>query len=334
MTQARFPASRLTFRTVSGNVRADSSGRTPVSDAPYRAGLVAIVGRPNVGKSTLMNALLGEKVAITADRPQTTRDAIRGILSREGYQVVFVDTPGIHDASKPLNRILVRRALEVLEGVDAAVLVVDGADYASGRINGLHRQDRRILDVLKEAGLPTLVAINKVDLVSKKVKLLPVADLFGKEPPVESLFMVSAEGADGTADVLADLVARLPESDGPLYDPEIVSDAPLRFHAAEIIRERIFRLTREEIPYATAVEIERFDESTTPVEVLARIYVEKDSQRGILIGHEGEMISKIRQGAVRRLNALVGAKVHLELHISVAKDWSQDQRRLKDLGYE
>ncbi len=305
-----------------------------MSDVACRAGLVAIVGRPNVGKSTLMNALLGEKVAITADRPQTTRDAIKGILSHDDYQVVFVDTPGIHDASKPLNRILVRRALDVLEGVDCAVLVVDGAEYAAARFEGLHRQDRRILDVLKEAGLATIVVINKVDLVSKKPKLLPVADLFGQEPTVEKLYMVSAETADGTVDVLADLLTRLPEAPGPLYDPEIVSDAPLRFHAAELIRERIFRLTREEVPYATAVEIERFDESVTPVEVLARIYVEKDSQRGILIGREGEMISKIRKGAERRLNALVGAKVHLEVHVSVAKDWSQDARRLRDLGYE
>ena len=305
-----------------------------MSETTYRAGLVAIVGRPNVGKSTLMNALLGEKVAITADRPQTTRDAIKGILSRDDFQVVFVDTPGIHDASKALNRILVRRALDVLEGVDAAVLVIDAAEYASGRFEGMHRQDRRILDVLNEAGLATVAVLNKVDLVSKKPKLLPVADLFAHEPPIDGLFMVSAEAADGTADVLADLVSRLPEADGPLYDPEIVSDAPLRFHAAELIRERVFRLTREEIPYATAVEIERFDETTTPVEILARIYVEKDSQRGILIGREGEMISKIRQGAQRRLNALVGAKVHLELHVSVAKGWSQDERRLKDLGYE
>ena len=304
--------------------------------ATFKAGLITIVGRPNVGKSTLMNALLGEKLAITAPRPQTTRDQIRGIVNRPGMQLVFVDTPGIHDAQKALNKVLVRRAIDALAGVDAIVFVIDALEYVDKTIaekGGLHKQDTRILEMVRQAGVPAIAVINKIDLVRAKSRLLPIADEVTKTGLFSEVFFVSALKLDGNNDLLAHLETLAPEG-VPLFDPDIISDAPIRFHVAEIVREGVFRLTRDEVPYATVIEIERFDESVKPIEILARIVVEKSSQKGILVGKEGDMIRRIRIGARRRIRTFLGEDVRLELHVSVSKDWSHSDKGLRRFGLE
>jgi len=241
--------------------------------------------------------------------------------------------------------VLVRRAEEALEGVDAALLVIDASSYArvegrileaepgANRALSLHPQDRRIVEKLARTGVPCSVVLNKVDLVHDKQLLLPIGELLLNQVKPAQLFFVSATQKDGTADLLPWLASVAPE--GPaLFDTDIVSDQPVRFHVAEIIRERVFLLTHEEVPYATAVEIEKFDETTTPVTIFARINVEKPGQKAILIGHGGEMISKIRVQSKRRVELFLGHKVVLELHVSVVPDWSAGPGGLRRMGYE
>ena len=299
----------------------------------YKSGMVTLVGRPNVGKSTLMNAFLGEPLAITTPKPQTTRDQIRGILNRDDAQIVFVDTPGIHEAKKPLNHVLVRRAIDALAGVDVALFLVDAVDYGRRKPGTLYKQDWRILELLTEARVPVAVVINKVDQVKAKAKLLPLAETLLEQEAVTQVFFVSALDEDGTADVLSFLMDKLPDG-APLYADDIVSDAPIRFHAAEIVRQRVFMHTEQEVPYSTAVEIEVFDESQKPIYIAARIVVEKSSQKGIIVGKGGEMIRRIRLGAQRRIKAFLGEPVRLEVFVSVTRDWAQDAKGLRRLGYE
>jgi GTPase len=305
-----------------------------VSDAKtFKSGMVTLVGRPNVGKSTLMNTFLGEHLAITTPKPQTTRDQIRGILNRDDAQIVFVDTPGIHEAKKPLNHVLVRRAIDALAGVDTALFLVDAVDYGRRKAGTLYKQDWRILGLLTEARVPVAAIINKVDMVRAKAKLLPLAELLLAEEAVEKVFFVSALDSDGTDDVLSYVLGKLPAG-APLYADDIVSDAPIRFHVAEIVRERVFMHTQQEVPYSAAVEIEMFDESQKPIYIAARIVVEKSSQKGILVGKGGEMIRRIRLGAQRRIKAFLDEPVRLELFVSVTRDWAHDEKGLRRLGYE
>lgn len=293
----------------------------------FKSGFVSIIGRPNVGKSTLLNAILGEKIAITTPKPQTTRNRITGIKNIPGAQIVFWDTPGIHKAKDLMNKAMVRAAVSTITEVDI-VLFMTEANLPSGG------GDDYILSLLREIKKPVFLVINKVDLV-KKGKLLPlISDLSGRYN-FNEVIPISAKNGEGV-DLLLEQVEALLEP-GPRYFPEdIVTDCPERFIVAEMIREQIFHLLREEIPYRTAVEIESFreEEKRNLIFIDAVIYVERDTHKGVLIGKRGAMLKKIGTQARREIEALLGAKIYLEMFVKVKKGWSSDSRMLKELGLD
>jgi GTP-binding protein Era len=288
---------------------------------------VSIVGRPNVGKSTLLNRILGEKVVITSDKPQTTRNRIKGIHNTPGSQIVFIDTPGIHRAKSLLNRYMVDEALASLREVDVILFLVE-ADQPVGS------QESLVLEVLGGATAPVILVLNKIDLVPKESLLERIAD-YARLYPFKEIVPVSALSGDGVGSLVMCVEQYLPE--GPVYFPDdILTDLPERFLVAEIIREKVFRLTRDEVPYAVAVEVESFKERPdgSLIAISAAINVERDSQKGIVIGKKGAMLKKIGMEARREIEHLLDAKVFLELFVRVRKEWSENPRLLKELGYE
>lgn len=291
----------------------------------YRSGFVALIGLPNVGKSTLMNQLIGTKVAITTPKPQTTRFQIRGILTGPDYQVVFVDTPGIHKAKELFNRLMVEQAVKAIEEVDGVVWVVDAADRRP-------REEEQILEILRRTEKPTILALNKIDLV-KKAEILPEIDFFSKLYPFRAIVPISALERDGLSELTEEIVAMLPEGP-PYYPPEMVTDQPERLLAAEIIREKLFMLTRQEIPYSTAVVVEEFREDTEKkvLYIQAVIYVEKDSQKGIVIGKGGQLLKKIGTMAREELEFILGKRIYLDLWVKVLRGWRKEERLLRRLG--
>lgn len=291
----------------------------------YRSGFVALIGLPNVGKSTLMNQLIGTKVAITTPKPQTTRFQIRGILTGPDYQVVFVDTPGIHKAKELFNRLMVEQAVKAIEEVDGVVWVVDAADRRP-------REEEQILEILRRTEKPTILALNKIDLV-KKAEILPVIDFFSKLYPFRAIVPISALERDGLSELTEEIVAMLPEGP-PYYPPEMVTDQPERLLAAEIIREKLFMLTRQEIPYSTAVVVEEFreDPEKKVLYIQAVIYVEKDSQKGIVIGKGGQLLKKIGTMAREELEFILGKRIYLDLWVKVLRGWRKEERLLRRLG--
>jgi GTP-binding protein Era len=292
----------------------------------FKSGFVAIIGRPNVGKSTLLNALLGEKVAIVAPKPQTTRNRILGIKNTDDGQFVFLDTPGIHRARTPLNLFMVKSAVGAFGDVDVILFLVE-AD------RGLHEEDSLILESLKTVKIPVILAINKTDLV-KKEALLPLIDTFKDLQSFEEIIPLSARKGVGTDRLMAILRKLLPE--GPkLFPDDMITDRSERFIAAEIIREKILLLTRQEIPYATAVVVEAYkeEEERNFIRIQAAIIVEKDSQKGIIIGRKGAMLKEIGQQARKELERFFSARIYLELFVKVRKDWTHDERLLRELGY-
>ena len=296
-------------------------------DKPFRSGFVSIVGRPNVGKSTLLNSILGEKIVITSDKPQTTRNRIKGIHNIPGAQIVFIDTPGIHRATSMLNRYMVDEALASIREVDVILFLVE-ADAPAGS------QESLILDLLAEVKTPVILVINKIDLVPKSA-LLESMERYARLYPFREIIPVSARSGDGVESVVMSVYGYLPE--GPLYFPdEILTDLPERFIVAEIIREKVFRLTRDEVPYSTAVEVESFKERQdgSLIAIAAVINVERDSQKGIIIGRKGDMLKKIGMQARREIEQLLDTKIFLELFVRVRKDWSENRQMLKELGYE
>lgn len=297
-----------------------------MSDKPFRSGFVSIIGRPNVGKSTLLNRILGEKIVITSDKPQTTRNRIQGIHNVPGAQIVFIDTPGIHQARSRLNKYMVEVALSSLREVDLVLFLVE-ANQRPGE------QEQEIIDVLAGATAPVFLVINKLDLTEKGVLLERIA-AYKDRYPFREIVPVSAGTGDGVEHLVELVRDALPE--GPVYFPDdILTDVPERFIAAEIIREKVFRLTRDEIPYATAVEVDSFKEREDGglVSIAATITVERDSQKGIIIGKKGAMLKKIGSAARVEIEKLLNTKVFLELFVRVRKDWSEDERMLKELGY-
>jgi len=304
------------------------------------AGAIALVGRPNAGKSTLLNQVIGEKVSITAAKPQTTRNRVVGILTRADAQVVLVDTPGIHAARSRMNRAMVRTAKASLSDVDGICWVVDGIK-AVERIERnrpiIDRASEHITGLFAESGTPIYVALNKVDQTPKP-KLLPLMAAIAQHLPGAEIVPISALTGDGV-DALVDLwAAGLPE--GPALFPEDqIMDGSERFLVSELIREKLFRLTEQEIPYSTAVEIETFDESQREdekprVEIFARILVERDSQKGIVIGKGGALLKRVGSMARKDIQRLLGAHVYLELHVSVKSKWTNNPRLLHELGLE
>jgi GTP-binding protein Era len=298
-----------------------------MSEKQFRSGFVSIIGRPNVGKSTLLNRIMGDKIAITSDKPQTTRNRIQGICNRPGAQVVFIDTPGIHHARSSLNKYMVEAALASLKGVDAILFLAE-ADSASAS------REKPVLEALKDAEAPVFLVFNKIDLV-KKEALLELTDSFAQLYPFREIVPVSALTGDGV-ERLVDLVGMcLPE--GPCYFPDdILTDLPERFIVAEIIREKVFRMTRDEVPYSVAVTVDSFREREDGrlISISATINVERDSQKGIIIGKRGDMLKKIGMQARKDIEGLLDSKVFLELFVRVSRDWSESKKMLKEFGYE
>lgn len=292
----------------------------------YKTGFIGIIGRPNVGKSTLLNALVGEKIAITTSKPQTTRNRIMGIRNQPEGQMIFMDTPGIHPADSPLNRQMVNIARETFKRVDMLLLLVDATA-------GIHGPDKSIIQSLPEGAMPILLVINKIDLV-KKTELLPLIDQLHPLHAFAAVVPLSARTGDGLPQLIAEILEALPE--GPACFPEdTMTDASERFIAAEIIREKIILLTRQEIPYATAVVVDAFKEDAQKrlLRIQATIHVEKDSQKGILIGKKGAMLKEIGTKARVDLESFFNARVYLELFVRVQKDWTHDEKMLKQFGY-
>ncbi len=293
---------------------------------PFKSGFIAIIGRPNVGKSTLLNALLGEKISIVSKKPQTTRNIVRGVKNLEGAQIVFVDTPGLHRPKGLLNEFMVKEALRALSDVDGVVYLVDAT-------REMDEVESFVMEHLEGLRCPVVLVVNKVDLVEKG-RILPLMERYSKAFPFREIVPISALTGDGLEDLVVVLVELLPE--GPKYFPDdIITDQPERFIVSEIIREKVFMLTREEIPYSVAVVVEEFKERAERnlVSIKAAINVERDSQKGIIIGRKGEMLKRIGTSARRDIESLLGVRVYLELFVRVKKGWTKDKRALKDFGY-
>jgi len=293
--------------------------------APYRSGYIAIVGRPNVGKSTLLNQILGEKVAIVSPRPQTTRNRITGIRTTETSQIVFLDTPGIHQGHTMINRRLVDTALQTLDEVDGVVWVLDAHDR-------IKQEEERIAETLSGVETPVLILINKIDLVSKG-KLLPLMERCAQLLPGKEIVPVSALKGDGVPIILEIVEKWLPEGEKFFTDGEY-TDQTERFLASEIVREKVFLLTRQEIPYGVAVTIDEFTEKEDKnlIVISATIHTERDSHKGILIGKRGAMLKEIGQRAREELEKIFGCRIFLELFVRVDPDWTQNPNLLTEMG--
>jgi GTP-binding protein Era len=294
------------------------------SPVPTKSGFVAIVGRPNAGKSTLVNALVGEKVSIVTPVPQTTRNRILGIVNRPGAQVVLMDTPGIHKPLSRLDQQMMDFVRQALEERDLAILIVDAtAKFGKG--------DAFALQLLQEYAPKSILALNKIDLIHKP-RLLPLIDQYAKLHNFAEIFPISALHRDGLKELLQAVIGLLPE--GPAYfPPDIYTDQPERFLASEIIREKVIRHTQQELPHVTAVFIEKFEESETITCIYATILVERDSQRPIVIGAGGQRIKQIGTEARLELEKLLPPKVFLELFIKVEPDWRDDRGLVAALDY-
>ena len=290
----------------------------------FKSGLATLVGRPNVGKSTLLNQLVGTKVSIVSDRPQTTRNQIHGVWNAEGTQVVFIDTPGIHKPKTELGRRLNQRSTDALSAVDVICFLVDvTAEIGAG--------DRYIAGLLAEIGTPVILVVNKIDAAGPTDVLGHLAGAAGTLGDFAAYVPLSAQTGDGTEALLGEITARLPE--GPMYYPDgVVTDQPDTFLAAELLREKLLAMAREELPHSLAVTVEEVEERPDLLVLRAVVRVERDSQKGIVIGKGGSVIKEAGTAARLELEALLGTKVHLETHVKVDKDWQRRPDALDRLG--
>ena len=293
----------------------------------FLSGFIAIIGPPNIGKSTLLNRLLGEKIAITSPKPQTTRNRILGIYNGEGYQMVFIDTPGIHKTKSLFHKSMVESAKASLEEVDIILLMLGfGMDNHKNEIGSIIR-------LLKKTNKPTILVINKIDLI-KKEDLLPIIDLYDKLRCFDSIIPISALYGDGLETLKKELKKRL--RPGPQFYPsDMITDKSRGFLMAEIIREKIYYKAREELPYCSAVVIEGLEEDPGKnlLVIRAVVYVEKESQKKIIIGKKGEMIKEIGKNARIEMERMFSKKVYLEIFVKVEKNWTRDVKLLQRLGY-
>jgi len=290
----------------------------------FKSGFVAIVGRPNAGKSTIVNTLVGRKIAIVSPRPQTTRNRIQGILSRDDGQIVLIDTPGIHKAETVLGRHMMDEAGQALDGIDILSLMVDASvEFGAG--------DRFSLEWIRRFKGPVFLLLNKVDRVSKP-RLLPLIDRCSKLFDFADIFPVSALTGEGCFDLVNAWLARLPEGP-PYFPPDQFTDQPERFLVAELIREQAIQATREEVPHAVAVRIDSFEEKTDLIKIRATIYVERQGQKGILIGKGGETVKRIGTSARKQIQSVLGARVFLELFVKVQPNWRQNPLMVRQLDW-
>lgn len=299
---------------------------TPASpDAPQRCGYVAIVGRPNVGKSTLLNALIGAKISIVSRKAQTTRHRIHGVLTRPGTQFVFVDTPGFQTRhGGTMNRMMNRVVTQALSEVDVVVMVVEAGKWSEG--------DAKLLPLLPK-GPRHILAINKTDALKDRDQLYPyVARITGLHP-FDAVIPVSAAKNRQLDDLLSEIASGLPEGE-PLFEEDTLTDRPVRFIAAEIVREKIFRLVGDELPYACTVTIEQWEETPTQTRIAACVVVDRESHRPILLGAGGGHMKRIASEARMDISRLLERPVHLEVYIKVRKGWSERESALRDLGYD
>ena len=290
----------------------------------FRAGFVAVVGRPNAGKSTLVNRLVGQKVAIVSPRPQTTRNRIQGIVNRAAAQVVLIDTPGLHKPATVLGRQMMDEVAQALEGIDILALLLDASEeFGAG--------DRWALERVREFRGTRFLLPNKIDLIPKS-RLLPLMDACRRVCEFAEIIPISALTGDGVDLLLEKLMDYLPEH-APYFPPDQYTDQPERFLAAEIIREKVIATTYHEVPHAVAVLVDSFEESAKLIRIRATVRVEREGQKGILIGRGGEMLKKIGTTARRELEELLGVKVFLELYVKVQRDWREKPALVRQLDW-
>lgn len=306
---------------------AEEKNKSPAAREGYRSGYVALVGRPNAGKSTLLNRLVGEKIAAVSNKPQTTRHRIQGVITRPGGQVVLVDTPGVHQPGYLLNRRMMSAVHDALEGVDLVCLIRD-ASVSTG--NG----DRFVLDLIKKSGKPSMLLLNKTDKIDDKRGLLPLIEFYSREHEWRAVVPLSARTGDQLEDLVKEFVSNLPEGE-PIFEEDELTDQPMRVLVAEMVREKILKVTGEEIPYVTAVVTERYEEvSDELARIYCAIYVERESQKRIVIGKGGARLKEVGTEARRDVERLLGHKVYLELFVKVEEGWRDSPRALNEMGIE
>jgi GTP-binding protein Era len=299
---------------------------------PFRSGFVCILGRPNAGKSTLLNALVGEKLAIISPKPQTTRNRIQGIVNlpkskgQDGAQIVLIDTPGVHKPDSSLGRKMMVEVREALEGCDLVLLIMDAT-------RKLDPRDEFAIQMLRHSATKVCLILNKVDLLQGgKSKLLPLIEDYKKLHPFHEIIPISALKRDGLDILLKSVTAGLPPGP-PYFPPDQITDQPTRFMAAEIIRERVLLETEEELPYATTVVVDNFEESARLTRISATIYCEREGQKGILIGKKGQMLKRIGTSARLQIERMMGTKVFLELYVKVQANWRESRGFVEELDW-
>jgi len=296
-----------------------------MSQTAFRSGYAALIGRPNAGKSTLLNRLVGEKIAAVSNKPQTTRFKIQGIVTRPGGQIVFVDTPGVHKPGYLLNRRMMAAVHDAMLSVDVVVLLRD-ASVSTG--NG----DRFVLDLVKQSANPSILVLNKIDKIKNKTELLPLMEFYSKEYDFAEIVPVSALKGDAVDNLLQQIVNHLPQGE-PIFAEDELTDQPMRAIVAEMVREKILSSTGEEIPYVTAVVTERWDDSDPEqLRIYCAIYVERSSQKAIIIGKGGSKLKKIGTEARVDIENLLGRHVYLQLFVKVVDDWRNSGRELDEIG--
>ena len=293
----------------------------------YRSGYVALIGRPNAGKSTLLNRLVGEKIAAVSNKPQTTRHRIQGIITRPDGQIVLVDTPGVHKPGYLLNRRMMAAVHDALSGVDLVCLIRDAATSTG---NG----DRFVLELVRQSEKPALLLLNKTDKLADKSKLLPLMEWYGQEYEWQAVVPISAQKGDMIEVLLAEMIKHLPEGE-PIFPEDELTDQPLRLMVAEIVREKILQATKDELPYVTAVVTEKFDEKSSDLTVIhCAVFVERASQKKIIIGHGAQQLKEIGTRARHDIEHLLGTRCHLELFVKVEADWRDKENLLDSLGIQ
>jgi GTP-binding protein Era len=298
-----------------------------MTENQFRSGYVALVGRPNAGKSTLLNRLVGEKIAAVSNKPQTTRHRIQGIVTLPEGQIVFVDTPGVHKPGFQLNRRMMAAVHDAALSADLLVLMRD-ASVSTG--NG----DRFVLDLVKNAGKPAVLVLNKIDKIKNKNEILPLIEFYAREFNFEEIIPVSALKGEAVDALLTEIVKHLPEGE-PIFSEDELTDQPIRVLVAEMVREKILATTGEEIPYVTAVVTEKFDESEPGLlRIYCAIYVERPSQKKIIIGKQGARIRDIGTKARLEIENFTGRRVYLQLFVKVVEDWRNREATLDELGLE